>query len=76
MAFLGLTHLSVNKEALGRRIVEKSRSVIMMTQPDAEGQRDRRRLWVDKTAVQKPPPLGVTMKDAGNDYDFETTQGA
>ena len=61
--FLGLTHLSANKEALGRRIVEKARVVIKMTQPDPEGQHDRRRLWVDKTAIQKPPPLGVTMTD-------------
>ena len=69
--FLGLTHLSMNKEALGRRIVEKARVVIKMTQPDPEGQRDRRRLWVDKTAIQKPPPLGVTMTDKRNDYDFD-----
>jgi hypothetical protein len=71
VAFLGLTHLSMNKEALGRRIVEKARVVMMMTQPDPEGKPDRRRLWVAKTAVQKPPPLGITMKADGNDYDFE-----
>jgi hypothetical protein len=35
-AFLGLTHLSKEKEALGRRIVEKARVVIKMTQPDPE----------------------------------------
>jgi hypothetical protein len=69
--FLGLTHLSMNKEALGRRIVEKARVVIKMTQPDPEGQRDRRRLWVDKTAITKPVPLGVTMGDKGNDFDFD-----
>jgi AAA domain len=68
---LGLTHLSMNKEALGRRIVEKARVVIKMTQPDPEGQRDRRRLWVDKTAIQKPPPLGITMTNTGNEYDFD-----
>ncbi len=68
---LGLTHLSMNKEALGRRIVEKARVVIKMSQPDPEGQRDRRRLWVDKTAIHKPPPLGVTMTNKGNDYDFD-----
>ncbi len=71
MPILGLTHLSMNKEALGRRIVEKARVVIKMTQPDPEGQPDRRRLWVDKTAIHKPPPLGVTMTDKGNDYDFD-----
>jgi hypothetical protein len=68
---LALTHLSKDKEALGRRIVEKARVVMMMTQPDPEGQPDRRRLWVSKTAVQKPPALGITMKGDGNDYDFE-----
>ena len=71
VAFLGLTHLSKDKEALGRRIVEKARVVIKMTQPDPEGQPDRRRLWVDKTAVVRPPSLGITMKTGGNDYDFE-----
>ena len=69
VAVLGQTHLSKGGEALGRRIVEKARVVIKMTQPDPEGQRDRRRLWVDKTAVTKPPALGITMGDAGNDYD-------
>ena len=62
----------MNKEALGRRIVEKARVVIKMTQPDPEGQPNRRRLWVDKTAIQKPPPLGITMTNDGNDVDGET----
>ena len=70
VAVLGLTHLSKGGEALGRRIVEKARVVLKMTQPDPEGQPDRRRLWVDKTAVMKPPALGITMGDAGNEYDF------
>lgn len=70
VAFLGLTHLSKDKEALGRRIVEKARVVMKMTQPDPEGQPNRRRLWVDKSAVVKPPPLGITMGQAGNEYDF------
>ena len=57
VALLGLTHLSKDKEALGRRIVEKARVVIKMTQPDPEGQPDRRRLWVDKTAIYLTRPL-------------------
>ena len=73
-ALLGLTHLSANKEALGRRVVEKARSVIKLTQPDPEGQPDRRRLWVDKTAVVKPPALGVTMTTNGNEYDLNPPQ--
>ncbi len=67
---LALTHLSANKEALGRRIVEKARVVLKMTQPDPINQPDRRRLWVDKTAVVKPPPLGITMGTDGNEYDL------
>jgi hypothetical protein len=70
VAFLGLTHLSKDKDPLGRRIVEKARLVIKMTQPDPEGQPNRRRLWVDKSAMVKPPPLGITMGDPGNEYDF------
>ena len=50
ISMLALTHLSANKEALGRRIVEKARVLIKMTQPDSVGQPDRRRLWVDKSA--------------------------
>ncbi len=68
---LALTHLSANKEALGRRIVEKARVVLKMTQPDPINQPDRRRLWVDKTAVVKPPPLGITMGTHGNEYDLD-----
>ncbi len=70
VAFLGLTHLSIAKEALGRRIVEKARVVVKMTKPDPEGQPNRRKLWVDKTAAVNPPALGITMRDSGNDYDF------
>src|SRR5271157_6098772 len=71
VALLALTHLSANKEALGRRIVEKARVVIKMTQPDPEGQPDRRRLWVDKSAVVKPSALGITMGKSGNTYDTD-----
>jgi hypothetical protein len=71
VAFLGLTHLSKDKEALGRRIVEKARVIIKMTQPDREGQPNRRRLWVDKAAVVLAHPLGITMGESGNDYDFD-----
>lgn len=70
VAVVGLTHLSKDKEALGRRIVEKARVLVMMTKPDPEGQPNRRKLWVDKSADVLPPALGITMGDAGNDYDF------
>ncbi len=68
---LAQTHLSANKEALGRRIVEKARALLKMTQPDPTGQPNRRRLWVDKSAVLKPRALGITMGNNGNEYDFE-----
>jgi hypothetical protein len=60
----------MSKEALGRRIVEKARVVIKMTAPDPDGQSDRRRLWVDKSAAAKPLALGITMTQEGNNYDF------
>jgi hypothetical protein len=70
VAILGLTHLNKEGQALGRRIVEKARVVIMMTNSDPDGQPNRRRLWVDKSAAIKPPPLGITMGNTGNEYDF------
>jgi hypothetical protein len=66
---LGLAHLNKEKGVLNRRLVERARSVIMLSLPDPEGQPNRRKLWVDKTAVLKPPPLGITYGDAGNEYD-------
>ena len=67
--FLLLTHLSRDSEALGRRIVGASRVVWKLTTPDPEGQADRRRLWVDKSYVLKPPALGMTIADAGCTFD-------
>jgi hypothetical protein len=75
VALVGLTHLSLHKEALGRRIVEKARVVIKLTHPDPDNQPDRRRLWVDKTATTLPPALGVRMGTHGNTYDFEPPTG-
>jgi hypothetical protein len=71
VAILGLTHLSIHKEALGRRVVEKARVLLKLTHPDPDGQPMRRRLWVDKMAGIFPPPLGVTMGSSGNTYDLE-----
>lgn len=69
VAMICVTHLSKGGDPLGRRIVEKARSVIKLTCPDPEGQPNRRKLWVDKTATLKPPALGVTMGTNGNEYD-------
>jgi hypothetical protein len=70
VAFLLLTHLSKDNDALGRRIVGAARVVWKMTMPDPDGQQDRRRVWVDKSYDQKPPPLGMTIAEAGCSFDF------
>jgi hypothetical protein len=69
--FLLLTHLSKEGEALGRRIVGACRVGWKLTNPDPEGQPDRRRLWVDKSYMEKPPPLGMTIAATGCTFDFE-----
>ncbi len=69
-AFLLLTHLSRDSQALGRRIVGASRVVWKLTHPDPEGQPDRRRLGVDKTYALKPPPLGMAIAESGCTFDF------
>lgn len=66
---LGLTHLSLGGDPLGRRVVEKARTVIKLSCPDPEGQPNRRKLWVDKSNSIKPKPLGISMGMNGNEYD-------
>jgi hypothetical protein len=68
-SFLLLTHLSKESQALGRRIVGASRVVWKLTQPDADGQPDRRKLWVDKSYALKPPALGMTIAADGCTFD-------
>jgi KaiC/GvpD/RAD55 family RecA-like ATPase len=70
-SFLLLTHLSRESQALGRRIVGACRVVWKLTQPDPEGQPDRRKLWVDKSYALKPQALGVTIADAGCTFDSQ-----
>ena len=70
VALLGQTHLSANKSA-GTADRGEGPGSHQDDPARPEGQPDRRRLWVDKTAVVKPPALGITMSTAGNDYDFE-----
>jgi hypothetical protein len=64
-----LLHLSKDGQALGRRIKGITRTIIQLDCPDHEHS-GRLKLWVPKSFAPKPPPLGVTMKDDGNDYDF------
>lgn len=68
-SFLLLTHLSKEQQALGRRIVGASRVVWKLTQPDPEGQPDRRKLVVDKSYALKPPALGMTIAAEGCTFD-------
>jgi len=63
-----VTHLNRGGQVLGARIVGAVRQVISLEQPDGEWQ-ERRKLSVSKTNSVKPPPLGVTMRTGGNDYD-------
>jgi hypothetical protein len=65
-AVLCLTHLNAGGLFLGRRVVEKVRVAIRMDQPMGQ---ERRRLEVFKSNSKKPPPLGASMGDCGNDYD-------
>jgi AAA domain len=64
-----LLHLSREGHALGRRIKGITRTIIQLDCPDPE-QTGRLRLCVAKSFAKKPPALGVTMTDGGNDYDF------
>jgi hypothetical protein len=65
--FLCLTHLNAGGQFLGRRVLEKVRMALRMQKPNPDD--DRRSLQVHKTNSKKPPPLGVTMGDKGNEYD-------
>jgi hypothetical protein len=69
VAILCVTHLNAGGKVLGRRATEKVRVVIQLSCPDPDGQPNRRKLWVEKSKAVKPPPLGVTMGDLGNEYD-------
>jgi hypothetical protein len=66
---VGVTHLNADGKPIGRRIESSARVVSMMECPDPEGQPKRRKLYVRKSHSLYPSPLGVTMGDAGNDYD-------
>lgn len=67
-AIVLVTHLSANGSPLGRRIVGATRQVIKLVKPEG-CEENRRKLWVDKTSHLVPPPLGVSMGTAGNEYD-------
>jgi len=66
-----VTHLNAGRTVIGRRAVEKVRTVVMLSRPDRDDQPHRRKLWVDKTWDVEPPPLGVTVGEAGYEYDTD-----
>jgi hypothetical protein len=66
-AFLGLMHLSKDDETLGRRLEGLARAILKLSRPDP-GQPDRRKLGVIGN-FKEPPPLGVTIRDGGCDFD-------
>jgi|SRR5271166_1072054 len=67
-AIMGLMHLSKDQDTLGRRLEGLARGIIKMFKPDP-AQPDRRRLEVIGN-FKEPPPLGVTIRDGGCDFDF------
>jgi hypothetical protein len=64
-----LLHLAKDGQALGKRIKGVTRSLLHLECPDPE-KPERLRFWVEKSYGKKPLPLGVTMGDNGNTYDF------
>jgi hypothetical protein len=67
-AILPLLHVSMDGQALGKRIKGITRTILTLECPDP-GRSDRLRLSVSKSFAKKSPPLGVTMGDSGNEYD-------
>jgi hypothetical protein len=65
-----LLHLSREGQALGRRVKGITRTILQLDCPDPD-QTGRLRLSVSKSFAKKPPALGVTMTDAGNEYDHD-----
>src|SRR5262249_47432171 len=69
VGIVGMMHASRDGETLGRRLEGLARAVIKLSKPDPEGQPDRRKFWVDRANFLEPPPLGVTIHEAGCDFD-------
>jgi AAA domain len=69
VSILGLMHLSKDQDTLNRRLEGVARGIMKMFKPDPS-QPDRRRLEVIGN-FKEPPPLGVTLRDGGCDFDFD-----
>jgi hypothetical protein len=70
VAIVGMMHASKDGETLGRRLEGLARAVVKLSKPDPEGQPARRKFWVDRANFLEPPPLGVTIRADGCDFDF------
>jgi hypothetical protein len=66
-AIVGLMHLSKDMDTLGRRLEGLARGIIKLLRPNPS-QPDRRRLEVIGN-FKEPPPLGVTLRDGGCEFD-------
>jgi AAA domain len=67
VSIMGLMHLSKEQDTLGRRLEGLARGIVKLFRPDP-GQPNRRRLEVIGN-FKEPPHLGVTLHDAGCDFD-------
>ena len=67
-SIVGLMHLSKDMDTLGRRLEGSARGVMKIFKPDP-GQPNRRRLEVIGN-FKETPPLGITMRDSGCDFDL------
>jgi len=61
-------HLSKDMDTLGRRLEGSARGIIKILKPDPS-QPNRRRLEVIGN-FRETPPLGITMRDGGCDFDL------
>jgi putative DNA primase/helicase len=63
-----LLHLPPAGQALARRIKGLTRTLLHLECPNPD-QPSRVRLWAERAFEFKPPALGVTIGEAGNEYD-------
>jgi hypothetical protein len=68
-AGLCLTHLNAAGQFLGRRVLEKVRTAILIDQPREDD--DRRRVRITKSNRKKPEPLGMSVGDDGNSQEYD-----
>lgn len=66
---VSLLHLSREGQPLGRRIKGITRVILNLECPDPDHPA-RLKMWVSKSFDKKPPALGVTMGDGGNECDL------